>query len=472
MRRKADLPYDDTSVQSILDYGKLLLGHSLRELHPDAKHYQGKGGMGNSVEYNHFEYEPNNDPRPDFPEAGLELKCPPLKLLKDDSMAAKERLVLNIINYMEESQKDFETSSFWNKNKHLLLMFYLHEGGVDILDMIFKLVRTWQFPAEDLKIIKDDWTTIHKKILDGKADELSESDTFYLAACTKGTKAGKEMREQPCSPILAQQRAYSLKEGYMNKVILFSYLDTRFQQDLHINSKRIKQLQKKYDYEKVVKDVSAYRKEETFVQLIERRMKPFYGKSVAQISQETKTDVNPNSKALAYDVCRAILGIKKKKIQEFEVAGVALKSIALEAERDYVKESMSFPYIRFVDIVEQEWEESEWYRLLTSKFLFVVFRKSVDGDKLKMKLQCVFFWNMPKKDLVVAEKLWNDTKRKVVEGDYENFITTKSHPVCHVRPHGTKGQTVATPQGTRKQPKCFWLNNDYILSIIKNRGKI
>ena len=76
---------------------------------------------------------------------------------------------------------------------------------------------------------------------------------------------------------------------------------------------------------------------------------------------------------------------------------------------------------------------------------------------------------MPRTDLEVAEELWNDTREKVMNGDYNNFITTKSHPICHVRPHGTKGQTVETPQGIRVQPKCFWLNNDYILDVVKKK---
>ncbi|MBP5339325.1 MAG: hypothetical protein J6Z14_08515 [Prevotella sp.] len=463
--------YDITSAQSILDYGMRLLGHSLKELHPDAKIFSGKGGLGTSVEYYHYDYLPNSESKPDFPEAGLELKCTPLKLLEDSSMGSKERLVLNIINFIEEADKTFETSSFWNKNKFLLLMFYLHESGVDPVDMLFKLIRTWKFPEEDLKIIRDDWSKIHSMILEGKADELTEGLTFYLAACMKGSKAGEEMRKQPFSERLAQQRAYSLKSGYINKIILASYLDANLRQQLNISSKRLDALQKKYSSENIVKSLKAYKRGETFEELIERRMKPYYGKTVAQIVKQLNVELNPSSKDFAYHVCRVILGVKSKKIKEFENAGVSLKTIALEANRDYIVESMSFPYIRFVNIVNQNWEESEWYNMLTSRFFFVVFRKSYSGNKHNMTLEKVFFWNMSHSDLGVAEELWNDTKQKVIDGDYDNFITTKSHPICHVRPHGTKGQTVDTPQGIRVQPKCFWLNNDYILDIVKSKIK-
>lgn len=85
-----------------------------------------------------------------------------------------------------------------------------------------------------------------------------------------------------------------------------------------------------------------------------------------------------------------------------------------------------------------------------------------------MKLVKVFFWNMPYNDLVEAKHLWEDTKQKVYKGDYDNFITSKANGICHIRPHGTKNQTVSTPQGDRVQPKSFWLNNDYILNFVLN----
>lgn len=464
--------YNQASARSILKYGEALLGHSLKELHDDAVIFNGKGGLGTSVEFFHYGYEPNSDAEPDFQEAGLELKCTPLKLLADNSMAAKERLVLNIINYIEEAKKSFETSSFWHKNKFLLLMFYLHQSGVNPVDMLFKLIRTWKFPNEDLKIITDDWNIIHNKILSGHAHELTEGETFYLAPCMKGSRAGEDMREQPFSDIPAQQRAYSLKQGYVNKIILASYLDETIQHQLKLSPRRVKSLIKKYSSEKVVKSTRSYKKNETFEKLIERRLKPYYGRTVAKIEKKFKTEFNVNSKNFAYNVCRTILGIKTKKIEEFENAGITFKSVVLEANRDHAKESMSFPYIRFTEIKNQTWDESDWYKKLSSRFLFAIFRKSPDGDKKKMKLEKVFFWNMPYADLCVAKELWLDTQQKVRVNDYNNFITTKTHPVCHVRPHGTKGQTVITPQGDRVQPKCFWLNNDYILNIIKSKLEI
>uniref|UniRef100_UPI004047A288 MutH/Sau3AI family endonuclease n=1 Tax=Mariniflexile sp. TaxID=1979402 RepID=UPI004047A288 len=207
---------DITSAGSIIDFAKLLKNQTLRQACGSEieKHgYKGKGNFGQILEKFYFGYEPNSDAEPDFKEAGIELKSSPLKTLKNGDFRSKERLVLNIINYLEVHKEEFETSSFWKKNAHLLLVFYLHDKDLDLLDYFIKLVDGWQYPNEDLKIIKKDWEFINQKIKKGKAHELSEGDTFYLGACTKGSTALRSFRNQPFNEEQAKQRAYSLKQG-------------------------------------------------------------------------------------------------------------------------------------------------------------------------------------------------------------------------------------------------------------------
>ena len=214
--------FDINSPNSIIEFAKLLKDQSLRQacgIEIEKHGYRGKGNFGQILEKFYFGYEPNSDAEPDFKEAGIELKSSPLKTLKDGEYRSKERLVLNIINYLEVHQEEFETSSFWKKNAHLLLVFYLHDRALDLLDYLIKLVDGWQYPNEDLKIIKQDWEFINQKIKDGKAHELSEGDTFYLGACTKGSTALKSFRDQPFNEEQAKQRAYSLKQGYVNHII-------------------------------------------------------------------------------------------------------------------------------------------------------------------------------------------------------------------------------------------------------------
>ncbi len=214
------LPYDHTDPVSIKAYAKQLENTTLRLIFGNnlQNKYSGKGKLGQLIEELFFKYQPNSTAEPDFVEAGLELKTTPLKKIAK-GLVSKERLVFNIINFEEEYKQTFINSSFWKKNQLLLLIFYLHDIEKIDIDYLFKIVRLWRFPLADLKIIIDDWNIIIDKIKAGKAHEISEGDTLYLGACTKGSTAEKSKRKQPFSDILAPQRAFSLKGKYLNFII-------------------------------------------------------------------------------------------------------------------------------------------------------------------------------------------------------------------------------------------------------------
>lgn len=105
---------------------------------------------------------------------------------------------MNIINYLDIPREDWNSSSFLRKNAAILLVVYLYEQGRSVADHPISLVEIFRLRdfEEDLEIIRNDWETIVGKIRNGKAHELSESDTMYLAACTKGSTAEESYRPQ------------------------------------------------------------------------------------------------------------------------------------------------------------------------------------------------------------------------------------------------------------------------------------
>jgi DNA mismatch repair protein MutH len=463
-------PYDKYSRISLLNHARKLLGESLRGLYPDVQPYSsgGKGGLGQTVEVSHFGYEPNSDQEPDFKEVGVELKCTPLYRLQDGSMVSKERLVLTIIDYQKEAFVKFEDSVFWHKSKLMLLMFYLYENDKSFLDYIFRIVRYWEFPEEDLKIIENDWAVIHEKIVSGRAHEISEGDTLFLGACTKGSKGQANKRIQYNDGRLADQRAYSLKSAYMNSIIFDSLFHPEMCALLYISERQLRSWRRKYSFRGNAQNavnLSDYQEGETFEQVIERKFSRYYGKSIAEIEEALGVSIG-QGKAMNYNLCRAILGVKTAKIAEFEKADLQLKTISLNPN-GVLKESMSFRNVYYCDIVNEEWEESYWYGTISKRFLFVVFRKSEDGIKKHAVLERVIFWTMPVKDYPYAESLWIDTREKVSRGDYGHFIRSSENPICHIRPKGEdSSDLMQTPQGTFEKKMCYWLNRQYILSEI------
>lgn len=435
--------YDDSDPESIERFAQQLIGTTLREVvgAKTAGRFKGKGRLGQLVEECFFGYKPNSTSEPDFPKAGVELKTSPLKVT-NSKLVSKERLVLNIIDYIAEVNKTFETSSFWSKNRLLLLLFYLHDSSKIDIDLTFRICRLWDYPEEDLKIIKDDWLKIVTKVRNGEAHLLSEADTLYLAACTKGATAASSFRSQPYSLDPAKQRAFSLKSKYLNFIIDDSL---------------------KRQSELAMKDAAGgYRKGQTFEDFVIERFAPYYGDSVPEIAAKLGIELS-SSKHNYYLIAKAILGIKKYRIAEFEKANVELKTIRLKSN-GVPKESMSFKQIQFLGIVNETWENSYWLETLTKRFFFVVFQFDRLGT---LRLKKAFFWAMPVKDLEVARRFWEDTRRKIATGCHDDFIKESDNRICHVRPKARdSNDRMLAPSGRKEKKMAYWLNSKYIAEVV------
>ncbi len=470
------VPFDKTNPKSIEAYAERLLNKSLKNvIGEDAiQTYSGKGKLGQLLEDLYFKYKPNSISGPDFAEAGVELKTTPIKETRS-GFVSKERLVFNIINYNEEYKNTFTNSSFWKKNQLLLLMFYLYEQEKLDIDYVFKIIRLWQFPATDLKIIKDDWQKIIAKIKAGKAHELSEGDTIYLGACTKGANASS-LRAQPFSDEMAMQRAFSLKSKYLNFIIEKSFRKEKIvidynEYDRILNDENaLGERRAEYwklnlnEVEPIVKSVNEYEIGETFEDLVIKKFKPYIGLSHTEIIDTL--NLNPgNSKQISNAIARGILGVRKKKIEEFEKADIEMKTVKLEKSGS-LKESMSFAQIQYKEIVSEGWEESYWFNTLTKRFFFVIFQKDKENV---LRLKKVFFWTMPSKDLITAEEFWNDTKSKIRNNHFDNFYKISDNKIFHVRPKGAdSADLMETSFGTFEKKKSYWINSSYIKEIIQH----
>lgn len=454
-----ELPYNIYSPKSIENYAKKLVDKSTRNILPeDYKNYKGKGGIGQLLEKYYFMYNPNSINGPDFEEAGVELKTSPFKINKNGKYTAKERLVLNIINYKEVYKEKFETSTFWNKNKLILLVLYLYDKDVNKLDYKFKFVDLFQIPEEDLKIIKDDWQTIVNKIKNGQAHKLSESDTNYLAACTKGASKNST-RRQPFSDEPAKQRAFSLKSSYMT-YILNNYI-----------------LKGKKTYNESIIKENSLLKNTTFEQYVIDKINKNKGKTIDELASEYSVEAKPTSKNYTSVVALAMLGVRTKNSKEFEKANIKVKTIRIN-KKGTINESMSFPAFKFNEIIKEQWKTSQLREMfLNTRYLFVIYKFD---DNNKLKLEKGMFWNIPYDDLEVeVKKVWKKTVETIKSGikivkkegkkEINNLPGPKENRVAHVRPHGkNKMDTYPLPGGEKFTKQCFWLNKSYILDQIKD----
>ena len=414
-----------------------------------------KGGLGQLIEKYLFGINNNSDSEPDFMPSGIELKVTPYKRIKGGKLSAKERLVLHIIDYMTEYKNTFRSSHFWYKNNKIQLLWYLWEANKDKKDLIITHEKLLELDKnEDLRQIEEDWNFIINKIREGKAHEISEADTMYLGACSKGANA-LSIREQPFSDIPAMQRAFCFKNSYMTQLV------------------------RKYigDYsnvEKVLKGTN-----NTFNEFVLNIIAKYKGKSQNELMKEFNMDTkakNVNSMLIS-----RMFNVKGKlsETEEFQKAKIIPKTIRIE-ENGRIKESISLPYFKYTEIVNQDWETSDLREELeTTKYMFFIFKRK-NGEYI---FKGIKLWNMPEVDIKTSVmEMWKKTYNTIKTGNIvksiengirkTNFVGMSENNVCHVRPHGRNANDVCKlpvadrlTGATEYTKHCFWINNNYIRKI-------
>lgn len=467
------LDYDETDPKSIEAYGEGLIGKTFAEVcekdditksmtirdivdyekkHENKKR---KGGLGELIEERYFHLQTNNDARPDFDKAGVELKVTPYKKNKNGTLAAKERLIITMIDYFAVINETFAESHMWKKARLILLIYYLYQKETgNRLNYRIDYVNLFSPPEQDIKINEHDFTVINEKIRAGKAHELSEGDTLYLGAAPKAATS-KDRRKQPFSDELAKPRAFAFKNSYMTYV-LNNYI-----------------VPGKATYQPIIKG----KVEVPFEDYVVEKINTYCGYSVKDLCQELQINDQKKPKNLEAMLIYRILGVKGNHAEEFEKANIVVKTIRIE-KNNRIRENMSFPTFKFKELVKEEWNDSTFGNYLReTRFLFVVYKFDEQGE---LRLRGCQFWNIPYKDLEGnIRHVWKQTKNVLVEGlkvevrngrNHNNFPKASDDPVCHVRPHARDAQdTYELPDGRQFPKQCFWLNNSYILSQLNER---
>jgi len=479
------------TVEEVHNHAKKAVGKTVLELNNFKTTKQSKSSVGDAFE-NWFGKKKDSSGKPDMEEAGVELKATPFKRLKSGKFSAKERLVLNIINYHDTAKETFEDSHFLFKNKRIEIAFYeyLQNKPKDEWTIYETVLYEMSKNPKDFEVIKNDWEKINEYVKKGKAHELSESLTNYLAPCTKGANANS-VRTQPFSDVPAKQRAYSLKGSYMTSILRkYIFGDEKSESII------------KDPFDLANKDIET---------IVLERFKHYVGWGIEDLKKHF--GIEEKSKQINYRIAAAILDLKGKystdnafkKVDEFEKASIILKTIRFN-EKNVNDQSMSFPAFNFQELSSESWinengePEAEWHNfLLDARFLFFVVKSENGKDYFKG----VKFFSIPEHDLQGPIKyVWEDTVRKLNKGVKlkavpwgknirieNNFIQKSDDLICHVRPHETKSDYSENGKYADKLPnkiqwtnkprdhkysdfwmtkQSFWLNNDYIKKQVED----
>lgn len=445
--------YSRATEAVVLHQAVLLVGYSLRDLHGTPASFPGgKGSFGQLLELLHFGYSPNSDSVADFPDAHLELKSTGVIRRAAGAWRAKERLVLSVINYHAlVEEESYRESTFFQKNGRLLLVIYAWRADESPLDFQVKAVDVIsldELDESDRAIIEADWWAIRRAVREGRAHELSEGDTLYLAACRKGAGRGRDSRRQPFSDEPAPQRAFSLKAGFVTRLV----------------EKLLASAPARSDEQAAIDD-PAQLLESTFEQLMLARLEGFRGLTARKIAIEIAPDLNTRAKGFHASLVRRMLGVRTKRIEELEKADVTLKVVRI-GKRGRPKESMSFPAFRYRVLAKERWSRSDLRERLSQRFLLAFFVDSDEGYRFSHAT----FWSMPETVLDgEVRRVWLETVVRIRRGCSHDLPGLRFSEVLHVRPHARNAaDTDHTPDGRELVRKSFWLNASYIGRIYRD----
>ena len=430
-----------------------------------------KGKLGIIVEEAIFDIKSNNRPEPDIPNLKVELKTTPFKRNKNGSISAKERTVLNIIDFNKENLEDFYASHLWDKCSQILFLFY--DGTLDdrpILEYYVQKTYFFKWLEEDMPTIIEDFLRITNKIKIGKAETLSESDGNYLSTCTKGQGHGKDMRTQPFSSVLAKQRAWELKPSYMTHILNTQVFNNE-------------------DIESILQG----RKGVSFQNLILETIKPHIGKTKDALFNEFEID--SKAKHSTSLLIRKMLGIQKEldNSAEFQKANMNLRVINIK-HNGMPKEDSPFRCYSFKGILQETWEESQVYTEICEKRFMYVFFRAIDKKDTTYVLDKVLFWGFPEYLIPEANHVWEETRKIIKDGVKltvngikvtTNFPTSKINKVIFTKIHasntlyevepnkfvgkGKLSDTDELPDGRKITKHSFWFPKKFVKKIYEEK---
>lgn len=444
-----------------------------------------KGNIGNLVELA-LGLDTNSRQKPDFEHIGVEVKATPVEKASSGTWRAGERLVITNISYRPEDnqvegrERSFEESHLASKLDCILLCVYLRPAKhtkEDRTEYEFNQVVLFSPPTEDMAIIRNDWEQIMSFVRNGRAEELSESMTKYLGACTKGSNSSVR-KKQGYHPFTdAKPRAFCLKSSYMTQ-LFNSYI-----------------MEEKGSEWQLPESLGG-----DFETTAMERLAGYGGKMDAEICKMLGLEEKMMRAKNAHSIISLrMMGIKSNACEEFLKANIVMKTLRFEPS-GRLKESISLPVSDFLAVYNEEsfYDSSLDDYFESTRFLLSIWKKEDGG--------CRFigaaFWAMPMSDIEGPLKnCWDDVKQKLEHGVrfeivqtekgsvIKNDLPKKSAPgsIAHVRPHSSlsyheiDGVIYASGKASRSDAfelndgnwmtkQSFWLNNSYMEDVVHNLG--
>ena len=196
-------------------------------------------------------------------------------------------------------------------------------------------------------------------------------------------------------------------------------------------------------------------------EILIKEISKYYGLPQSKLIEDLGIKIkNRYPKNIRSIIAKAILKKCNNNIN-INFDNILIKSIRID-NKNMPIESLSFSQIKYNEIVNETWESSNLFKVLSAHFLFFIFK--IENQKQNNPIfLSARLWKMNESDLDIASKFWELTKDNIIRGDYKNFITIKNNFICHIRTKGLNNKDLMkTPQGTMEPKRGYWINSSYL----------
>lgn len=444
----ADFDYRHAVEEDIVRFGRALkgtaVGHITGALLGALTPAQGKGEVGLAIE-RYFGIPPNSRSEADFPGAGVELKIVPMAR-SGGRLVAKERTSLTMINYMNIVTETWATAHVRTKLK-ILFVFVEHLPGRPKNEFPIRQVLLWEPSLRQTALLRSDWERVRGMVEKGLAHELRESDGRIMGPATKAADS-RARRPQPVTTFSpnAKPRAFALRPSFTKALY-----DASVQRG---------------PSESLMEDLSLP-EVERFEDELFRRFDEHVGQTLGDVG-DTLGVSGSTGKGYIGAVLRRAFGAQspKAKIREFEEMGITLKTTRVSPE-GMPYESMSFPAFRYLELIEEPWEESTLLMQLDGLLLVPCLGATKSTPHADCVIQSPLLWRPDARQFDTLRSEWEMFRDAIKAGKADRLPTAASTEMIHVRPHARdSSDTDVAPIVGPVVKKSFWLNRGFVARLI------
>ena len=183
----------------------------------------------------------------------------------------------------------------------------------------------------------------------------------------------------------------------------------------------------------------------------------FIGRFCSDIIIELSLEMNAASKSFLRTFVDKLV---ESPLVDFDTSNHIVKTVRMVRPLR-VKESMSLRVVDYCSMIGQKWDNSDFRKELSKKYLFFVFEgvSSIDSTLFRGVIE----YSFSEEDLREAERVWSDTISKMRDGNYDTFITEKESGTFFFKIHASTASDVVTiPGGGKSVKRSFWIAKKFI----------